>query len=110
MACILVPYRFPENEACSINLFCLIISSNVGRSVKWYALPGSSPALGLRVVCETLKLNLSGYSAKRRLRSVDFPAPEGPDKTKGIALLITLISNNQFAVRAIASMCGSRGV
>ncbi len=32
---------------------------------------------------ETEKPNMSGYSAKRRLRSVDFPAPLGPETTIG---------------------------
>ncbi len=32
---------------------------------------------------ETEKPNVSGYSEKRRLRSVDFPAPLGPETTIG---------------------------
>ena len=32
---------------------------------------------------ETLNPNLSGYSAKRRLSSVDLPTPEGPDMSRG---------------------------
>ena len=35
------------------------------------------------MVCETEKPNLSGYSAKRRLRIVDFPVPLGPEMTIG---------------------------
>lgn len=34
-------------------------------------------------MCETLKPKRSGYSAKRRFRIVDLPAPEGPEITIG---------------------------
>lgn len=34
-------------------------------------------------MCETLKPNLSGYSAKRRFSRVDFPVPLGPEITTG---------------------------
>ena len=36
-----------------------------------------------RNVRDTLKPNLSGYSAKRRLRRVLFPTPDGPDMSSG---------------------------
>lgn len=30
-----------------------------------------------------LNPNLSGYAANRRLRRVDFPVPDGPNRTRG---------------------------
>lgn len=35
-------------------------------------------------MCEMLKPNLEGYSAKRRERIVDLPAPLGPLMTMGV--------------------------
>jgi hypothetical protein len=32
---------------------------------------------------ETLKANWAGWSAKRRVRRVLFPEPDGPERTKG---------------------------
>lgn len=34
-------------------------------------------------MCETEKAKVRGCAEKRRLRRVDFPVPEGPDRTSG---------------------------
>ena len=73
--------------------------------MKWYSTPCFSPGRGDRVVSitnrqlqeqwqkegggpggdqrETEKPKVLGWSAKRRLRRVDLPAPEGPEITTG---------------------------
>lgn len=66
-----------------MNPFSETRARNESFVVKLYSLPSCSPGRGLRVVCETLKPNLVGYSAKRRFRSVLFPVPLGPETTTG---------------------------
>src|SRR5579859_2185033 len=51
---------------------------NCATSTKWYSRPFCSPARGLRVVCETENAS-SANSARSRLQSVVFPAPEGEE-------------------------------
>ena len=58
---------------------------NDSLSVKLYSRPSSSPGRGARVVCETEKPKWPGYASNSRLRSVDLPAPEGPETTMGRA-------------------------
>jgi hypothetical protein len=82
-ACTLVPYKLLPNCAFSMNPLASTSFVKSSRDTKWYSRPFSSPARGPRVVCEMLKPKRSGYSANRRLRRVDFPAPEGPETTMG---------------------------
>ena len=39
-------------------------------------------------MCETLKPKVSGWASIRRLRSVDLPVPEGPDRTIGRSFFV----------------------
>src|SRR5687767_14581803 len=75
-----VPYHSPWTSAHSRNSPASLIFWNAGRSTKWYSIPSFSPGRGLRVVCEIENCRRS-ISASARARTVDFPAPEGPDTT-----------------------------
>ncbi|RNA04615.1 hypothetical protein BpHYR1_022483 [Brachionus plicatilis] len=75
---------FPLCKTASTAFLDVPISSRV---TKWYSLPFSSPGLGLRVVCETLKANASGNSFINRFNKVDLPLPDGPQNTTGLKLL-----------------------
>src|SRR5215208_2733810 len=56
------------------------MATKAGRLEKWYSTPSFSPRLGFRVVCEIEKRRRS-ISASTRARTVDFPAPDGPETT-----------------------------
>ena len=47
------------------------------------------------VLRETLKPNVSGYSANKRLRRVDFPEPEGPAMTKILEAVCMVMMSNE---------------
>ena len=79
--------------------------------MKLYSRPSDSPERGDRVVSkgrstslrmtkaprvgsnerETEKPKVSGCAAKRRLRIVDFPEPEGPDITIGRCVCVAIV-------------------
>lgn len=64
-----VPYRLPENSACSMKAPSPTSCSNVGRGTKWYSTPSVSPARGERVVSgrkQHISAKLS--STERRLK------------------------------------------
>jgi|AACY02.14.fsa_nt_gi hypothetical protein len=108
----LVPYRFPCTVACSRNSPPYIRACISSRVQKWYAMPCTSPRVtekqtsdhtwyrlrtccvlyrlrtcvpdrGALVVWLTEKPNLSGKSLSSRLIKVPFPAPDGPQTTRG---------------------------
>src|SRR5688572_3060038 len=76
-----VPYSWPWTSAHSRNSPRAFMARNASRSTKWYCTPSRSPARGWRVVCEIEKRSRS-TSASTRERTVDFPAPDGPDTTR----------------------------
>lgn len=49
-ACLLVPYKFPENSACSMKPPSWSKDRKLGVDTKWYSLPLISPVRGARVV------------------------------------------------------------
>src|SRR5688572_19617784 len=75
-----VPYHSPWTSAHSRNSPASLIFWKAGRSTKWYSIPSFSPGRGLRVVCEIENCRRS-ISASARARTVDFPAPDGPETT-----------------------------
>lgn len=90
---------------CEIIFAGILLARSRSSRCVWLSVRHTSPdsCLERRLGChrrETENPNLLGYSAKSRLRSVDLPAPEGPDTTTGRNFCTKLLAHDYYGLNA----------